>query len=64
MYHADDSAHVWCQVEHVMEKLREHCAPAAMLEEMKEILDTDAEKFVLKMYRFVIYESEKQKLVA
>lgn len=51
------------QVEHVMEKLREHCAPAAMLEEMKEILDTDAEKFVLKMYRFVIYESEKQKLV-
>lgn len=47
-----------------MEKLREHCSPAAMLEEMKEILDTDAEKFVLKMYRFVIYESEKQKITA
>jgi hypothetical protein len=49
------------QVEHVMQKLGEHSSPEAMLEEMQPILDTDAEKFVLKMYRFVIYESEKAK---
>ena len=49
------------QVEHVMQKLGEHSSPEAMLEEMQPILDTDAEKFVLKLYRFVVYESEKAK---
>ncbi len=49
------------QVEHVMQKLGEHSSPEAMLEEMQPILETEAEKFALKMYRFVIYESEQAK---
>ena len=44
-----------------MQKLSEHSSPEAMLEEMQPILDTDAEKFVFKMYQFVIYEAEKAK---
>jgi PWI domain len=44
-----------------MEKLEEHAPPQQLLEEMREILDDEAEAFVLKLYRVVIFETQKKR---
>lgn len=46
-------------VDFVMEKLQEHAQAQQMLNELVEVLDEDAQGFVLKLYRTVIYETQK-----
>ena len=46
-------------VDFVMEKLQEHAQAQQMLNELVEVLDDDAQGFVLKLYRTVIYETQK-----
>ncbi len=46
-------------VDFVMEKLQEHAQASQMLTELVEVLDEDAQGFVLKLYRTVIYETQK-----
>ena len=46
-------------VDFVMEKLQEHAQAQQMLSELVEVLDEDAQGFVLKLYRTVIYETQK-----
>ncbi|KAK9824335.1 hypothetical protein WJX72_009526 [[Myrmecia] bisecta] len=50
-------------VDFVMGKLSEHAAPAKVLEELAMVLDEEAETFVLKLYRMVIFETQKQALL-
>ncbi len=50
-------------VSFIMEKITAHTSPDKMLEELVVFLDEDAEGFVLKLYRLVIFETEKQKLM-
>lgn len=42
----------------IIDKLRSHAPPPEMLEELRSVLDTEADGFVLKLYRLVIYETE------
>ena len=46
-------------IEFVVEQLNGHMAPAKVLEELSPILDEEAESFVLKLYRMVIFETQK-----
>ena len=46
----------------VMEKLSAHTSPAKVLDELTGVLDEDAEGFVVKLYRMVIFESQKSAL--
>lgn len=43
----------------IMQKLQEHAQASQMLQELVEVLDEDAQEFVLKLYRAVIYETQK-----
>lgn len=49
-------------VNFIMGKLGEHFTPFNMMEELGMVLDDEAETFVLKLYRMVIYETEKSAL--
>ena len=46
----------------VMEKLSAHTPAAKVLDELSAVLDEDAEGFVVKLYRMVIFESQKAAL--
>ena len=43
----------------IMEKLQEHAQAAQMIHALVDVLDEDAQQFVLKLYRAVIYEIQK-----
>ncbi len=45
--------------EFVVGKLKEHTGAEDMLQELKEVLDEEAEGFVLRLYRTVLYETKK-----
>lgn len=51
-------------VEFVVEKTAEHLPAAAMVEELEPVLDTEAEPFVIKLWRMLIYEVLKAKEAA
>ena len=42
-----------------MGKLGEHASAAAMLEELQPILDDDAQGFVIRLYRAIIFDLRK-----
>ena len=46
-------------VEFVVEKAGEHLGAAAMVDELEPVLDTEAEPFVIKLWRMLIYETLK-----
>ena len=46
-------------VAYVTELLSQHTPPAKTLEELHPVLDADTETLVIKLYRMVIYETEK-----
>ena len=46
-------------VEFVMGQLNDHTAPSKMHEELSPVLDDEADNFVLKLYRMVIFETQK-----
>ena len=46
-------------VEFVMSQLNDHTPPAKMHEELAPVLDDEADAFVLKLYRMVIFETQK-----
>jgi RNA-binding protein 25 len=46
-------------VSYVNDLLRQHTSPSKMFEELQPVLDADTETFVIKLYRMVIYETEK-----
>ena len=48
-------------VEFVVEKAGEHLGAAAMVDELEPVLDTEAEPFVIKLWRMLIYETLKAK---
>lgn len=49
-------------VNFIMGKLDDHFSPKNMMEELGMVLDEEAETFVIKLYRMVIYETEKSAL--
>lgn len=46
-------------VSFVMGKLGEKTAPQDLLSQLSDVLDDEAEVFIVKLYRMVIYETEK-----
>ena len=48
-------------VDFVIEKLRERVDASVLLEELSVFLDEEAESFVLKLWRMIIYETLKFK---
>ena len=48
-------------VDFVIEKLRERVDASVLLEELAVFLDEEAESFVLKLWRMIIYETLKFK---
>jgi len=47
--------------EFILSQINAHIKPSKMLESLREVLDEDAEAFVLKLYQVVIYEIERTK---
>lgn len=47
------------QVKHVVAQLRAHASAQTMLQELQAILDDDAELFVMKLYRAVLFDVTK-----
>ena len=50
------------QVTFIMEQLKQHVEPGKLLEELQAVLDEEAPGFVLKLFRSVIFDTEKQAL--
>eukprot|EP00798_Chlamydomonas_sp_ICE-L_P024964 gene24964-10622_t len=46
-------------VGYIMTLIQARAAPAKLAEELAPVLDSDTDTFVLKLYRMVIYETEK-----
>ncbi|GAX74794.1 hypothetical protein CEUSTIGMA_g2241.t1 [Chlamydomonas eustigma] len=46
-------------VTYICDLLNQHTPPSVMFEELQPVLDADSETFVIKLYRMVIYETEK-----
>jgi RNA-binding protein 25 len=47
-----------CDAEHFGSPLQ-HTPPAKASEELKDLLDSDTDTFVIKLYRTVIFETER-----
>jgi len=45
--------------EFVSSQLKSHQNPQNVLENLREVLDEDADSFVLKLFQVVIYETER-----
>jgi len=43
----------------IVTKLTSHCSPHELMEELNMVLDEDAEPFVMKLWRMLIYYSLK-----
>lgn len=43
----------------IMTKLASHCSPVELLNELEVVLDSDAEKFVVKLQQILIFQSLK-----
>ena len=50
------------QVKLISKRLREHKGAGHLMAELSNIFDEDTERFVLMLYRTVIYETEKAAL--
>lgn len=46
-------------IEFVMGQLNDHTPPATMHAELAPVLDEESDNFVLKLYRMVIFETQK-----
>ncbi|KAK9825406.1 hypothetical protein WJX81_001920 [Elliptochloris bilobata] len=46
----------------IIDQLKKHVEPASLLEELQAVLDEEAPGFVLKLFRSVIFDTEKQAL--
>jgi len=46
----------------ICSKIQQHAKPDRLLEEVKVILDEEAELFVIKMWRLIVYETESKRL--
>ena len=46
----------------VMQNVASHTPPAKLMEELSGVLDEDTEGFVVKLYRLIIFESQKSAL--
>lgn len=46
----------------ICRKLLGHCKPEALLREVDQVLDEEAQVFVVKLWRLLIYEIEAKKL--
>ena len=42
-------------VSFILSKMRSHCSPMDLIQELQPVLDEDAEQFVVKMWRFLIF---------
>eukprot|EP01023_Acetabularia_acetabulum_P002204 TRINITY_DN10842_c0_g1_i1.p1 TRINITY_DN10842_c0_g1~~TRINITY_DN10842_c0_g1_i1.p1 ORF type:complete len:515 (-),score=155.29 TRINITY_DN10842_c0_g1_i1:171-1715(-) len=51
-------------VDFIIQKLNDKFGPKEMMQQIGELLDDEAETFVLKLYRMVIYETEKAAILA
>jgi RNA-binding protein 25 len=49
-------------LEFVVGKVSLHCAPQALVEDLKEVLNEDAEIFVVKLWRMLLFEVKRQEL--
>ena len=50
-------------IDFIIKKLAEHASPKDVLEELEQVLDDDAEIFVVKMWRFLVFEVLRSKLL-
>ena len=48
--------------EFIINNLKQHCTPRALLDEISMILDDEGEVFVVKLWRLLIYETEAKVL--
>ena len=48
-------------VEFIVEKVGEHVGAESMCEELQPVLDSEAEAFVIKLWRMLLYEILKLK---
>ena len=48
----------------IMNKLNSHCRPQELLTELMPVLDEDAEQFVIKLWRMLIYSILKQSVTS
>lgn len=39
----------------ILTKLKKHCHPAELLQELQPVFDVDAESFILKMWRMFLF---------
>ena len=51
--------HLLILVEFVVEKVGEHLSAKDMVSELEPVLDNEAEPFVIKLWRMLIYETLK-----
>lgn len=49
-------------VDYVVKLLGQHTAASSLHAELSPVLDNDTETFVIKLYRMVVYETEKAAL--
>lgn len=56
------SATLLLQVTFIMGQLKQHVEAGKLLEELQAVLDEEAPGFVLKLFRSVIFDTEKQAL--
>jgi RNA-binding protein 25 len=51
-------------ISYILEKLAAHATAQEMLDELTDLFEDKSETFVLKLYRMVIFETQKAELLA
>merc|ERR1719362_1815342 len=51
-------------IDFILKKLAEHASASEVLEELEQVLDEDGEIFVVKLWRFLVFEVLRTQLMA
>ena len=50
-------------VDHILRQIAARTTPAALASELRAALDDEAEGFVMKLWRMVVFESERSRVL-